>query len=325
MGGGGSYYDRDTTDGYATNSRGVSKKAEETLSRSKVDPGLLPMKRTILSKAKSPVIYAFDVTGSMGTLPKVIFDKMPLIAGQIVENGYLEDPEVSLAAIGDVQGDQAPIQVGDFSLIKKLDDWLQRIWLEGNGGGNGGESYEFTAYFYARYCEMPNAETPFLLITGDEHHRETLYKSELEVRFGGKHETVEAKEIFDELKKKFNGNVFLIYASHGRGDDNAIAQQWRRTLGKEHVIVLESDKAVADVTLGLFAIMTGSRTLDEYCEDMKTKRDKAQTDDRVDEVRRSLKQLEAIAPGKRPPPGKGKPKSSPKKGGGGKGTKPGRF
>lgn len=298
MGGGGSYYDRDIKDGYKTTSQGYSKVAEEQLSKSRVDVGLLPKGRTVVSNAESPVIYGFDVTGSMGTLPKVIYDKMPLIAGQIVENGYLEDPEISLAAIGDVKGDSAPIQVGDFSKIKKLDDWLQRVWLEGGGGGNGGESYEFTMYFYARYCEIPNAVTPFFLITGDEHFRETLYKSDLERHFGGKHETIQTQAIFEELKKKFKGNVFLIHPSRSNGVSN-IVRQWQELLGKERVVLFDREKAVADVTLGLFAIMTGSRTLDEYCDDMKTKRDKAQDDDRIAEVRESLKQLVSIAPKKR--------------------------
>ena len=327
MGGGGSYYDRDTTDGYATTSRGYSKDAEKNLSQTSMDQGLQPKGRTLVSKAKSPVIYAFDVTGSMGTLPKVIYDKMPLIAGQIVENRYLEDPEVSLAAIGDVRCDQAPIQVCDFSIIKKLDDWLKRIWLEGNGGGNQGESYEFMAYFYARYCETPNAETPFLLITGDEPMRASLSKSELEQRFGGKHEAIDTKDVFDEVRKKFNGNVFGIFCTHGGSGDSGALASWQKAFGKERVVLLNDDKAVADVTLGIFAIMTGSRTLDEYCEDMKTKRDKAQTDDRIAQVREALKQLSAIAPGKRSPQsGKSKKKSAPqKKGSGNKGKKPGRF
>ncbi len=296
MGGGGSYYDRDTTDGYATTSAGVSRQAEEKLSRTFMNSGLDPKGRKLVSEAENPVVYAFDETGSMGNLPKIIYDKMPLIAGQIVENGYIKDPEVSLAAVGDIECDQAPIQIGDFSEVRKLDSWLERIWLEGNGGGNGGESYEFTAYFYARYCEMPKAVAPFFLMTGDEPMRETLDREDLARHFGGTHETVGAAQVFKELLEKFQGNVFLIYASHGGNERSGVVEQWRGMVGPERVIVLDSDKAVADVTLGIFAVMTGSRTLDEYCEDMRTKRDKAQSDDRVAEVRTALQQLTAIAP-----------------------------
>ncbi len=53
------------------------------------------------SEVRNPVVYAFDDTGSMGHLPRIIHDKMPLVAGQLVENGYLEDPGVRTMAIGD--------------------------------------------------------------------------------------------------------------------------------------------------------------------------------------------------------------------------------
>ncbi len=297
MGGGGAYYDRDTRDGYDRGSRGFSNDAEEKMSRRSCDPGLLPKDRRLVCASRSPVVYGFDVTGSMGNLPRIIYDKMPLIAGQLVECGYLRDAAISLAAIGDVRSDKAPIQIAEFSPVRKLDDWLQRVWLEGNGGGNGGESYEFTAYFYARMCDLSKAVTPFFLITGDEHFRETLYARDLQMHFGGRHKDVETKEVFAELMKKFKGNVFLIHRRYSDPDDEKrIAAQWRELLGPERVIMLGSDTAIADVTLGVFALMTASRTLDEFLRDLKTKRDVPQTDQRVAEVRKALQQLTAIAP-----------------------------
>lgn len=294
MGGGGSYYDRDTTDGYDRGSSGTSAVADEKMGRRSADPGLLPKDRRIECKAKSPVVYAFDVTGSMGNLPKIIYDKMPLIAGQIMECGYLEDPQVSLAAVGDIVSDVGPIQIADFSVIRKLDDWLERIWLEGNGGGQAKESYEFTMYYYARCADLGEPELPFFLITGDEGFRETLYKGDLERHFGGKHETIEAEEVVKELKKKFKDNVFIIRRKYGSAENEKIQAQWEKLLGKDYVIPLISDQAIADVTLGVFAIAGGTRTLDEYINDLKTKRAVPQTDERCAEVRRSLERYAAL-------------------------------
>jgi len=42
------------------------------------------------------------------------------------------------------------------------------MYLEGGGGGQSYESYEYGAYFYAQHCEIPNAELPFFFVTGDE-------------------------------------------------------------------------------------------------------------------------------------------------------------
>ncbi|MGC4115615.1 MAG: hypothetical protein QM765_13630 [Myxococcales bacterium] len=294
MGGGGSYYDRDTTDGYDRGSAGTSALADEKMGRRAADPGLLPKDRKLECKAKSPVVYAFDVTGSMGNLPKIIFDKMPLIAGQIMECGYLDDPQVSLAAVGDIVSDVGPIQIADFSVIRKLDDWLERIWLEGNGGGQAKESYEFTMYYYARCADLGEPELPFFLITGDEGFRETLYKGDLERHFGGKHETVEAEQVVAELKKKFKDNVFLVRRKYAGAENEKIQVQWEKLLGKDYVIPLFSDQAIADVTLGVFALAGGTRTLDEYLNDLKTKRAVPQTDERCAEVRKSLERYAAL-------------------------------
>jgi hypothetical protein len=304
MGGGGSYYDRDVQDGYDRGKAGYSDSAAEKMGRREADAGLLPKDRRVACAAKSPVVYAFDVTGSMGNLPRIIYDKMPLIAGQIAECGYLEDAEISLAAVGDILSDKAPIQVADFSIIRKLDDWLERVWLEGGGGGQARESYEYTAYFYARRCDLSAAKTPFFVITGDEGFRETLYANDLARHFGGSHENVETDVLLAELKQKFAGNVFLIRRKYSGSENDAIQAQWERALGADCVVPLGSDQAIADVTLGLFALMTGSRTLDEYLDDLVTKRAVPQTDERIAEVRQSLTRIAARAPKPTaPPPG----------------------
>lgn len=291
MGGGGSYYDRDVTDKSRRGDKGFSDIAEEKMSKTKVDKTVLPYGRKLICAAKSPVVYAFDVTGSMDNLPKIIFDKMPMMAGQLIEHGYFEDLMISLSAVGDILSDQAPLQVCDFSVIKNLDEWLQRIWLEGNGGGQAHESYELIAYFYARMCEMPNAKTPVFLFTGDEGFRENLPADTLRKYFGGGLENTDAKSIFQELKKKFKGNVFLIHRRYHQDDqDREIVAQWENVLDREKIIKLSNDLAIADVTLGVFVIITGKRTLEEYLSDMKTR---GQTAERIAEVRESLRELAA--------------------------------
>ncbi len=322
MGGGGSYYDRDVQDGYNRGSAGFSNDAAEKMGRTAADPGMLPKDRRLTCAAAAPVVYAFDVTGSMGNLPRIIYDKMPLIAGQIVECGYLQDPAMSLAAVGDILSDRAPIQVAEFSEVRKLDDWLQRIWLEGNGGGQAQESYEYTAYYYARMCDLTGAVTPFFLITGDEGFRETLYGSDLARHFGGTHENIEASAVFAELKKKFLGNVFLVRRRYNGTQDRAIASQWEKALGPEYVVPLGSDQAIADVTLGVFALRTGARTLDTYLDDLKTKRAVPQTDERIQEVRTSLERLAGLpAPTTSPPVSVAPGAPAPASPGGGKGKK----
>ncbi|MBM3465694.1 MAG: hypothetical protein FJX76_26685, partial [Armatimonadetes bacterium] len=146
MGGGGTYYDRDVTDSSQRTASGYSDLAESRMSRSSANPAVLPRDRRISATCAGPVVYAFDVTGSMGTLPKIIYDKMPLIAGQTLELGYIPDPMMCLSAVGDAVCDSAPLQVGEFAELRGLDTWLERLWLESGGGGQAMESYELMAY-----------------------------------------------------------------------------------------------------------------------------------------------------------------------------------
>lgn len=296
MGGGGSFYDRDVTKGGSATSRGYSDFAAQMTSRTSLDRSLLPLNRRLVSNCKSPLVCPLDGTGSMGTLPKVLCDKWPMIAGQIVMQKYLDDAMISLAIVGDVQSDRGPIQIADFAKIRDLDPWLQKLWIEGNGGGQHFESYEFMAYFYARCYDMQNARTPMLIFTGDESFRENLSAEELKGHFGGQHQDVAASTIFSELQEKFKGNVFLVhryYASYGL--DKKIVAQWHNVLDKENVIELESDTAVGDIMLGIIAIASGSRTLDQYLQDIKNRPLKMggveyepQSPQRISEVRKAL-------------------------------------
>lgn len=291
MGGGGDYYDRDVSDRATRTSRGFTASAERELSRSMFDPSTLPKGRRLRCLAKNPIFGAFDGTGSMGDLPMIYWDKAPMTAGQLVEQAYLPDPMMCLSVVGDIVCDKAGIQIGEFVKIRELDTWLKRLWLEGGGGGQDVESYEMHAYFAARMIDMPNATLPFCVFTGDEGFRETLNAADLNEHFGGEHRTVSAKTVFTELREKFKDNVYLIHRAYTSGDDAAVVRQWEGVLGAERVVRLGEDTAIADVTLGLFALRSGKRTLDQYLEDM---RRRGQDESRVRSVRDSLAPLSSL-------------------------------
>lgn len=310
MGGGGSYYDRDVTATRKTSgTRGYSADAERMLSQKAMDPALLPKGWRLECVARNPLVYSFDVTGSMGRLPKIIWDKWPGIVGQIMARNYLPDPEMSIAAVGDIRSDDSPLQVCDFDSLRNLDRWLKRIHFEGNGGGHGSESYEMIAYYYLHYFDMPNVELPIFLMTGDEACVDKLYADDLKKHFGGNHENTTAKEVFGALLKKFKGNVFRIHRpydsrNHEGWNNGMIVQQWERLLGKDHVIHLPDDRAIGDITLGLYAIVSGARTLDEYIQDMRTRplnlagdvSFEPQSDERIQQVAKALESFRRYEP-----------------------------
>src|SRR5262245_64071692 len=61
-----------------------------------------------------PIVVALDVTRSRGDDTKLMYEKLPQLMGQIELKGYIDNPGISFAAIGDATCDQAPLQVGQF-------------------------------------------------------------------------------------------------------------------------------------------------------------------------------------------------------------------
>ncbi len=310
MGGGGSYYDRDVSATSRRTSAGYTDVAQEALSRKSVDPDLLPFNRVISCENEDPQVYDFDHTGSMGNAPKVIYDKWPGIVGQIVARKYLRDPRMSIAATGDITSDRAPLQMADFVALRNLDKWFKRIYLEGNGGGGATESYVFTAYYYAYICKLRNKlRVPIYLITGDEAFEENLEGEDLKEHFGGQRETTTAKQVFGDLKSKFKDNVFLIrrrYGGERNGwNDTTITKQWEKALGKDHIVHLPSDDlAIGDITLGVYAVVSGARTVEQYLEDMRTRplnlaqnvKFEPQSEERIKDVEKALSSLKDFKP-----------------------------
>jgi len=323
MGGGGSYYDRDVTDKKLRSSAtGVSSKAELELNQARMDPALLPKDRRLVCKAANPLVFDADVTGSVGNLPKITFyDKWPGIVGQVVARKYLADPQMSIAATGDIRSDASPLQMADFSPLRNLDKWLKRIHFEGGGGGQGSESYGMTAYYYAYLCDMPNAVNPIYIISGDEACVEELFADDLREHFGGNPEATTATKVFADLLKKFKGNVFRIHRQYnGTGSEGwsnaTILRQWEKLLGKERVIRLPEDLAIGDITLGVYAIVSGACTLAQYLEDMRTRpldlgegvKYEPQSPERIRQVEEALQPLKDFKPVK----GAGDPKPEAK-------------
>jgi len=268
---GGSNYDRDVIS--TSSNRAFSDISNQQLSSSAIDDSLLPRAtgqkkcRVIDCFHKNPIVCVLDVTGSMGDWSKVIYDKLPLFFGEIEKQGYLDDPAISFAAVGDAYCDKAPIQICNFSQSRELDDYLSRIWLEGGGGGQNRESYELVAYYYLNHCILTRPELSFLFITGDEGFYPELNPGQVKKIFGDSTEKLNSSTVFRNLQKKFN--VFLLHKKYDYDNqDKSIMTQWREVLG-ERVLVLSDPKSVIDVMLGAIALTSGTRNLDTYLDDMK--------------------------------------------------------
>lgn len=68
------------------------------------------------------IVFALDVTGSMGDIPVLLARaELPTFMTAILDLG-VKDPQVLFLAVGDVYSDSAPLQVGQFeSGAKEMD------------------------------------------------------------------------------------------------------------------------------------------------------------------------------------------------------------
>jgi hypothetical protein len=150
----------------------------------------------------------------------------------------------------------------------ELTGYLEQFYIEHGGGGQDRESYETMLYYYSKYCELRNTEVPFLFIIGDEGFYDKVSGDHRREYFGEPLATdMNTEVVFDEIKKKFAGNVFLLHLPYS-GDDAKILRQWRAILG-ERVIHLDDPTLVIEVMLGIIAMTMDKRSMKTYLDDFR--------------------------------------------------------
>lgn len=257
---GGGYYSY--TKDYSRKLSNSSMSREEVFTQSKMNP-----KMSIVNKVREcrdseehsetlPIIIALDVTGSMGRVPhSLITGGFPEIMKKIMDEG-IAHPQVCFVGIGDQYSDNAPIQVGQFeSSDDLLDKWLKTIWLEGGGGGNGGESYQLAWWFAANHTDIDHfnkrGKKGVLITIGDEPVHKSVDSSEFERLFGnGDVPTMTSNEILKLAEKKWD--VYHINLMDYSGMKSITQKCWHDYL-LDHVIHTEDSegKDIPEIISGI--------------------------------------------------------------------------
>jgi len=283
---GGSSYDRDVYSSSSSSSGGWGTSTVSTakLKQYTMDPAMNPKGKVIRSTSKNPIIVMLDVTGSNINFARLVYDKLPMFYGQIEQKGYLDDFDISICAVGDAYTDKYPLQVSDFARGLELDSWMEKLVLEGNGGGQCKESYELAAYYLLKMAEFDSDATPVVFFIGDES---PYPRVDIDQAKSFDIPIKKSIDPFSDLRKKFNDNVYMLLNKYGGGFRDHITKSWTRRLAPEHVIMINEEKAIIDLMLGILAIMS-RKSLKTYALDMK---DRGQTDLRIEGVTQSLQGL----------------------------------
>jgi len=203
------------------------------------------------------IAVLFDVTGSMGGVPRALQKKLPRLLGLLKDSGYVADPQIMFGAIGDATCDRAPLQVGQFESDNRMDGDLERILLEGGGGGQKTESYELAMYFMARHtsadCFEKRGKRGYLFMIGDEMPYPQVKPREVNAWIGDElPQPVAIRNLVAQLTRRWDTYYILPEGAAYAGDGQVLGT-WRGLLG-QNVIELSDLDAVCEtiaLTVGL--------------------------------------------------------------------------
>lgn len=211
----------------------------------------------------TPIIVGTDVTGSMGVLAETIArEGLGTLFGEIYAKKPVTDPHLMFMAIGDVRSDSAPLQVSQFEGGSQIIEQLTNIWIEGNGGGNHGESYQLPWYFAAFHTSHDAYEKRgkrgYLFTIGDEPAPVALTPEQVLRVTGDRIERTLEPEILLQLAQR-TYKVFHLVSEHDGGVPYGEAETygtWRKLLG-ERVLPLKDYTRLAEVIISAIAVSEG--------------------------------------------------------------------
>ncbi len=216
----------------------------------------------IETQSKYPIIFLFDITGSMKGSPAVFFEKVPMIS-QYIENDYFEKgAEICIIAFGDAKCDNLPLQVFNFAIDRKLKETLMEIDFKEKGGGSGlCETSEQALLYVLKNIKMTNAVRPVVFLVTDEKSYDSVSVSSAQ-----KHAKVDlqqeisTKEICHQLMEKCElfilRKIYDTSSSDIETNEN-IHEHWKNLVGDDRISVMETPDRLADITFGILAKVTG--------------------------------------------------------------------
>jgi len=205
--------------------------------------------------AALPIVFALDVTGSMGSIPKLLAkQELPNFMKLLTDTG-VNDPQLLFMAVGDATCDGAPLQVGQFeSTAELMDQWLTWSFLEGGGGGQNKESYELALYFLNEHVDSDawnkRKKRGYIMMTGDELPYPAVSRHQAEAVIGDAvDEDIPTEAVVAAISEKFEP-FFLIPDLARRAK---CERRWRDLLG-DHVVCLESAADTCWAAAGIIAL-----------------------------------------------------------------------
>lgn len=224
-----------------------------------------------------PIATIFDTTGSMGSVPRVTQEKLAGLFGLLLRQGYVEDPQIMIGAYGDAYTDRVPLQISQFESDNRIDDALDKLFLEGNGGGNGGETQSLAWYYLAYHTETDawdkRGKKGYAFFVADEIAL-NLHPEHVEAAVGGgdlalrgpiDKESLTVEALAKAVSERWDVYILLIdnVSAHWQGSEKF----YKKIFGDKHVLVVEDPNSIAETIALAIGALEGTVDLDEDAED----------------------------------------------------------
>lgn len=219
----------------------------------------------------TPIAIFTDVTGSMGFLATEVVKNLDVVCGELYARRPVTDPHIMTGGVGDGYSDRSPFQATQFEADIRVAEQTQNIFIESNGGGNGGESYAlpwlFAALQTATDAFDKRGKKGYLFTIGDEPIHGVpeagrggkwgVTKDQAKAHLGLDIERdLTAQECLDMAEKKYN--VFHIVVSSG--GFNYYRDGVEATFGKimpDRLVWLEDVNVLSELIVSIIEVNEG--------------------------------------------------------------------
>jgi len=234
-----------------------------------LDVGIRESRDSDANPESNAIIVALDVTGSMGMLAENIAKKgMSTLFTEIYARKPVTDPHIMSMAVGDpYMWDEAPIQVSQFeSEVDLTTKWLEKLYIEGNGGGNAFEGYDMP-YYFARYhtsidCFEKRNEKGFLFTIGDEPPPPVTTVKAIKEFISSDGDGLQAdipfEKLIEETQKMYHCfHIMIAEGSHAQYHPDNVKNGWRALLG-QNAVWLKDYNDLAETIISIIQVTKGA-------------------------------------------------------------------
>lgn len=253
-----------------TSSLRSTKRTEEIFTSHGMKPELDPKgvalresRDSAINPASTAIIIGLDVTGSMGMIADTMARKgLGTLVEEILARKPVTDPHVMMCGIGDATCDAAPLQITQFEADMKIDEQLQKIWLEKRGGGNSSESYHLPWYFAALHtsidCFEKRGKKGYLFTIGDEETPEDLTADQiLRVLGDNVQRDYSARDLLTMASRMYHVfHIIVEEGQHARMNRDRVMNCWSDLLGQRAIPLADHTK-LAEVVVSAIEVTEG--------------------------------------------------------------------